>query len=92
MSYTSSISSKGQVTVPLEIRRRLGLRRGDRVEFVAQGELTVLRPARGAPNPFARYAGALGTFPGGVRESNAWMDDLRRPAAPRRRGVRISVR
>jgi len=92
MSHTSSISSKGQVTVPLDIRRRLGLRKGDRVEFVAQGELTILRPARGAPNPFARYAGALGTFPGGVREINAWMDDLRGPATPHRRIMRIPAR
>ena len=76
---SNTISSKGQVTVPLPIRRRLGLREGDRVEFVAPGELTVIRPARQKPNPFARYAGALGTFPGGPREINAWIDELRRP-------------
>jgi len=33
---TSTISSKGQVTVPQEIRKRLGLEPGDRVEFVAE--------------------------------------------------------
>ena len=82
---SSTISSKGQVTVPLPIRRRLGLREGDRVEFVAQGELTVIRPGRQKPNPFARYAGALGTFAGGPREINAWIDELRRPTGSRRR-------
>ena len=71
--------------VPLEIRRRLGLREGDRLEFVAQGELTLIRPARDARNPFAAYAGALGTFPDGVAEINAWVDDVRRPGKPRLR-------
>jgi AbrB family looped-hinge helix DNA binding protein len=34
MKNSSTISSKGQITVPQEIRRRLGLETGDRVEFV----------------------------------------------------------
>ena len=34
MPPSSTISSKGQVTVPIEVRHRLGLREGDRVEFV----------------------------------------------------------
>jgi AbrB family looped-hinge helix DNA binding protein len=85
MKYTSTLSSKGQVTVPLQIRRRLGVRQGDRVEFVAQGDLTILRPAREIPNPFLRYAGALGTFPGGTQEINAWVHDLRSPDGRRRR-------
>ncbi len=46
MPPSSTISSKGQITVPLEIRRRLGLKEGDRVEFVVEGEKTVIRPAR----------------------------------------------
>ena len=82
MKYTSTLSTKGQVTIPLPVRRRLGLREGDRIEFVAQGELTIIRPAREAVNPFARYAGALGTFPEGVDQVNAWVDDLRSPDNP----------
>ena len=77
MKYTSSLSSKGQVTIPHEIRSRLGLAPGDRVEFVIQGNLTVLRPDRGDTNPFAKYVGILGTFPGGIVEINAWVRDLR---------------
>lgn len=84
MKYTSTVSSKGQVTVPLGIRRRLGLRDGDRIEFVPQGELTIVRPARPAANPFAHYAGALGTFAGGAREIDAWLNDLRSPGKPHR--------
>lgn len=77
MKYSSSISSKGQVTVPQEIRNRLGLGAGDRVEFVIEGERTVLRPARTPSNPFDKYKGALGTFPGGPKEINAWVREMR---------------
>lgn len=79
MAYSSTISSKGQVTVPQEIRIRLGLKDGDRVEFVVEGGNTIIRPARSAENPFEAYAGALeGAFPAGVHEINAWVDELRR--------------
>ena len=77
MKYSSTISSKGQVTVPQEIRNRLGLATGDRVDFVIEGERTVLRPARSSSNPFEKYRGVLGTFPGGKKEINTWIDDLR---------------
>ena len=77
MDNSSVISTKGQVTVPKKIRNRLGLRVGDRVEFVVQGNDTVIRPTRAAGNPFEKYAGALGNFPGGVDEVNAWVRSLR---------------
>jgi antitoxin PrlF len=91
MRHSSVISSKGQVTVPQEIRVRLGLKEGDRVEFVVEGGNTIIRPARAAENPFEAYAGVLaGTFPKGVREINAWVDEMRREERPgeRRRGRR----
>jgi AbrB family looped-hinge helix DNA binding protein len=31
---TATMTSKGQVTIPLKIRQRLGLETGDRIEFV----------------------------------------------------------
>jgi len=77
MKNSSTISSKGQITVPQQIRERLGLSAGDRVEFVIDGERTVIRPARSAENRFERYRGALGKFPGGVKGLNAWIQDLR---------------
>ncbi|MGH2531865.1 MAG: AbrB/MazE/SpoVT family DNA-binding domain-containing protein [Thermomicrobiales bacterium] len=43
----STISSKGQVTIPVEIRRHLGIGAADKIAFVVQDEGTVeLRPAR----------------------------------------------
>ena len=76
MARSSTISSKGQVTVPLEIRHRLGLKQGDRVEFVVENGQTIIRPARGSENPFTKYVGALPVFEG-TREVNAWVRSLR---------------
>ena len=76
MAKSSTISSKGQVTVPLEIRHRLGLKQGDRIEFVIEREQTIIRPARGPENPFSKYVGALPAF-SGRREVNAWVRRLR---------------
>lgn len=39
----TTVTSKGQVTIPLAVRRRLGLRRGSRVQFVVVGERVELR-------------------------------------------------
>ena len=77
MKLTSSISSKGQVTIPSEIRARLGLKPGDRVEFVVEGGRTILRPDRGDENPFDAYIGALGTFPEGKKEIQSWLNEWR---------------
>jgi antitoxin PrlF len=77
MKYSSSISSKGQVTVPLEIRKRLGVSAGDRIDFVIEGDQTVIRPSREDPDPFAKHVGILGPFPGGESGIKAWIDDMR---------------
>jgi antitoxin PrlF len=77
MKNSSTISSKGQITVPQEIRKRLGLETGDRVEFVVEGDRAVIRPARSEGNPFEKYIGILGPFPGGEEEIKAWIDDMR---------------
>ncbi|MHB1699186.1 MAG: AbrB/MazE/SpoVT family DNA-binding domain-containing protein [Acidobacteriaceae bacterium] len=76
MARSSTISSKGQITVPLEIRHRLGLREGDRVEFFVEDDLTILRPARPAENPFEKYVGALPAF-SNKGEINRWVRNLR---------------
>jgi AbrB family looped-hinge helix DNA binding protein len=34
MSYSAKITTKGQTTIPLEVREHFGLQSGDRVEFV----------------------------------------------------------
>lgn len=72
----STISSKGQITLPLEVRKRLGLKAGDRVEFVIEEGRTTLRPERAPENPFLKYVGALPAF-SNIAEINQWVRNLR---------------
>jgi antitoxin PrlF len=76
MVKTSTISSKGQVTVPVEVRRRLGLKPGDRIAYVIKDGLTYIQPVRSGENPFVKWIGALGKGqPGGT--AVAWVRELR---------------
>lgn len=76
MAHSSRISSKGQITVPIEVRKRLGVNAGDRVQFVFEDSRTVLRPERVPENPFLKYVGAAPAF-GSVKEINAWVRSMR---------------
>ena len=77
MALTSTISSKGQITVPLEIRQRLGLKQGDKVEFVIEAGKTVLRPSHAdQEDPFKKYVGALPYF-SSIEEINQWVRSMR---------------
>ncbi|MGH9412222.1 MAG: AbrB/MazE/SpoVT family DNA-binding domain-containing protein [Terriglobales bacterium] len=74
----AKISSKGQVTIPIEVRKWLGVKAGDKVEFARRNGDIIVRPARDErESPFAKYTGILGDFPGGVEEINAWIRDMR---------------
>jgi AbrB family looped-hinge helix DNA binding protein len=57
----ATLTSKGQVTIPKEIRERLGVDRGDRIEFSTgeSGEV-VLRAAR--PKPLPAFVGFLSKY------------------------------
>lgn len=59
---SSTVTSKGQITIPLEVRRRLGLKQGDKVEFLVEEGKTVLRPLQPAANPFEEWLGAFPAF------------------------------
>lgn len=72
---TSTVSSKGQVTIPQEIRVRMGLKEGDRIEFVIDHGQTVIRPAR-TENPFRRFLGAYPAFKS-RKEINNWISEMR---------------
>jgi AbrB family looped-hinge helix DNA binding protein len=39
----TSVTSKGQVTIPKALRQRLGIRQGSRIEFSLQGDAVVMR-------------------------------------------------
>lgn len=72
----SKISSKGQITVPLEVRKRLGVKEGDRVEFVVENGRTIIRPEQAGDNPFLEYMGAFPAF-SSMDEINAWVREMR---------------
>jgi antitoxin PrlF len=76
MGMSSTISSKGQITIPAEIRHRLGVKEGDRVEFVVDNGRTILQPATLGKNLFEKYIGALPGFPN-REEIDAWVSDMR---------------
>lgn len=43
---STRVSSKGQITIPKEIRDKLGLKPGDRVVMEAKEEAAVVRPLK----------------------------------------------
>lgn len=56
LEASAKITTKGQVTIPVEIRRLLGVGPHERVAFVVHNHEVQLKPARGVA---ARTAGAL---------------------------------
>ena len=53
------ITSKGQVTIPQDIRERLGLLPNTEVEFAVERGVAVLRPKKGAPTHAQQIVGHL---------------------------------
>ena len=58
MTARTKITSKGQVTIPKDVRERLGLRSGDEIEFVDDGKGFRVQK-RVAASPFRKYRGHL---------------------------------
>ncbi len=44
--YFSSVSPKGQVTLPAEVRTRLGIKPKDKIVFIFEGDVLTVKPAR----------------------------------------------
>jgi antitoxin PrlF len=77
MQKQVKITSKGQITVPIEIRRLLGVHEGDRLLFESDGEGVRVRPIR-SKNLLSKYRG-IGT-PGvgsGRKAINRWLREMR---------------
>lgn len=73
------LTSKGQITIPKEVRDRMGLKAGDKVEFFEEGDRTVVRRAVPLENPFKKFVGmARGAFKN-REEINAWIAEMRDP-------------
>jgi AbrB family looped-hinge helix DNA binding protein len=73
----AKLTSKGQITVPLAVRRILGLRTGDRLLFESDGKEVRLRPVRDQ-STFSRYRGIGNSGIGaGKKNISRWLRELR---------------
>ncbi len=70
---TAIVSSKGWVVIPQEIRRRYGLKKGDKVHIIDYGGVVAIVPASG--DPIAEGFGMLKGGPSlteGLLEERRW--------------------
>ena len=77
MKKASRITGKGQITVPHEIRRSLGVLPGDKLLFERDGVSVRIRPIR-TKSPFEKYrgTGSIGIAPG-KKAVVGWVRKLR---------------
>ena len=77
--FSASIDEKGQLTLPQELRERLGLNEGDTLVFESRGERIVARKAPPSGDVhgelaerIARRLRDLGVTPADVRVAMGW--------------------
>ena len=77
MQKQARVTSKGQITLPRDIRRALGVRQGDSLVFESDDTGVRVRPIR-TTSPFAKYRG-IGNpgIPTGRKAIRRWVRNLR---------------
>jgi antitoxin PrlF len=77
MQRRATITSKGQITVPREVRRMLGVRSGDKLLFETDDKGVRVRPVR-SKSAFSKYRG-IGNpeIPSGRRNIAKWLRETR---------------
>ena len=58
-SYFVKLTEKGQITIPIDIRQRFGLRPGDEIEIVVDDGVICLRRAENQPSRGQRIVDRL---------------------------------
>ena len=77
MQKQATITSKGQITVPLEVRKMLGVRAGDKLLFENDETGVRVRPVR-SQSTFSKYRGIGNPGIGPGRKGIArWLRELR---------------
>jgi len=77
MQKQAKITSKGQITVPREVRRALGVRAGDRLLFESVGQDVRVRAIR-TKSLFSKYRGIGNPGIGSGRKNiGSWLRELR---------------
>jgi antitoxin PrlF len=76
-SVTAKVTSKGQITIPVEIRRSLGLKSGDKLRF-EQTDKGIRLLKDSSESVFEKYRGIGNSVVGSGREAiAAYMKELR---------------
>ena len=77
MQKQAKITSKGQITIPQEVRRVLGVQPGDKLLFEGDKNGVRVRPVR-TRSPFGKYRGIGNTGIGtGKKKINHWLREMR---------------
>lgn len=77
MRKQAKITSKGQITVPIEVRRILGVRAGDYLLFESDSNGVHVRPVR-SQSVFEKYRGIGNPGIGsGKKAINRWLREMR---------------
>ena len=71
---SGKVTSKGQITIPLSVRRSLGLRPGDEVEFV-NDRMGFRIEKKLVASPFRKYRGYLRHLAG--QDPDELIDEMR---------------
>lgn len=74
---TTKVTSKGQITIPKDIRESLDIKTGDEVEFVEDERGTVTVRKKLPPRDFHKWKGFLKELEG--RTTDEIMEELRGP-------------
>ncbi|GMA17139.1 AbrB/MazE/SpoVT family DNA-binding domain-containing protein (plasmid) [Deinococcus metallilatus] len=73
--YYATVTSKGQITLPKELREALHLEAGSRVTLVARGETVTVKPEKRRRRDFREAIGTL-TLPDGMT-AEEYVSDMR---------------
>ena len=77
MTKQARLTSKGQITIPRDVRRALGVRAGDKLQFKQEGNAFRVTPIH-KHSPFAKYAGiGAAGIAGGRKGIVKWVRALR---------------
>ena len=77
MQKQATVTSKGQITVPLEVRKILGVRAGDKLMFESDETGVRVRPVR-SHSTFSKYRGIGNPGIGPGRKGIArWLREIR---------------
>jgi len=77
MGATAKVTAKWQIVIPAHVRDRLGIRRGDILEFIETDDGFVIRRWTPEGGSFRRFIGRIRALRGVPRRTDAVVEALR---------------